>query len=152
MPRKPRVSKTSACREKLIAALLEKPTVREAARLVGLDESTAYHWLADPHFQRKYRKARRQVIEGAVSRVQQLTAGAAAAMARCLVCHGEIGGSFADELRAAKLIFDQALKGLELYDLVEELEAVKERLAEVERRHATGHPAPGGSPKGRGGG
>jgi hypothetical protein len=51
--------------ELAIAALLAEPTVEAAAARAGVSAGTLKNWLADPAFRRAYRRARREVVEGA---------------------------------------------------------------------------------------
>ena len=52
--------------EEAIAALLHTTTIAAAARNAGVGERTLRRWLAQPHFQAEYRRARRELIQGAI--------------------------------------------------------------------------------------
>jgi transposase-like protein len=112
--------------EAAIAALLTEPTVEAAAQRVGINESTLLRWLKEPEFGNEYRTARRLVVEGAVGRLQQTATQAVDALAWNLQC-----GIPAVEVGAAKAVLDQALKAVELMDLVERVAAL-EQAAETE--------------------
>jgi hypothetical protein len=62
-----------------LAALLAEPTIEAAAATAGISKSTLLRWLAEPDFRTRYRDARRQVVEHAVSGLQQATGEAVAA-------------------------------------------------------------------------
>jgi hypothetical protein len=109
--------------DQLIIALLNEPTYAQAAAKVGVPETTMYRWLREPAFKAAYRAARRDVLEGAISKLQQHTASAVDALARALTC-----GRTRDETRAADLILSHAIKGMELLDLAERLEHLEERM------------------------
>jgi hypothetical protein len=59
--------------EAAIAALLAESTIEAAATKVDICEKTLRLWLADPDFQRQYRQARRQIVDGAIVQLQQAT-------------------------------------------------------------------------------
>jgi hypothetical protein len=110
--------------EVAIAALLAEPTVVLAAEKVGIGESTLLRWLQEPSFKARYREARRQVVEAAIGRLQTVTTKAVDALERNLGC-----GIPAVEVGAAKAILDQAVKGVELVDLAERIEALEQAAA-----------------------
>ena len=115
--------KRSRKAEALIAALLTEPTAAKAAAAAGVSERTARAWLADPDFRAKYRAARRQVVEQAVGRLQSLTDRAVAALDRGLDADRD-----GDRIRAAVAVFDRALRGVELLDVLERVEHIEEHL------------------------
>src|SRR5215218_1802246 len=85
--------------EAAIAALLACPTIEQAAERAGVGESTLRGWLRDPAFQQRYRSARRQVVEQAISGLQQATGEAVTALRRNLT-----SGVPASEIASAKAI------------------------------------------------
>ncbi len=113
--------KRSRREEAAIAALLAEPTIDAAARQAGIAASTLRGWLRDPDFQRRYRDARRQVVEQAITAIQRATGEAVEALRRNLTC-----GVPAAEIAAAKAIMDQAVKGVELVDLAERVGALEQ--------------------------
>lgn len=119
--------KRSRREEVAIAALLTEPTISDAASKSGISESTMLRWLADPRFQAQYRAARRQVVEQAVSRLQQATSDAVETLSRNMLC-----GVPASEIAAAKAVLDFAVKGVELVDLAERVANLEQR-AEAEK-------------------
>jgi hypothetical protein len=136
--------KRSRKREQALAALLANPTVAEAAQAAGVGESTLRRWLADPAFRAEYRDLRRQVLETAVGQIQGGAGEAVDALRKALT-----SSQVANRIRAAKVLLDYAVRGLELFDLVgriEELEAkidqergemnLKARLARLDQRLA----------------
>jgi len=117
--------------EQAIAALLSEPTIEAAAKKAGISESSLLRWMAVPSFQERYRAARRQVVEHAVSRLQQATSEAVDALQRNLTC-----GTPAAEIAAAKATIDFSLKAIELTDLAERIEQL-EQLAPVAGKEPT---------------
>jgi hypothetical protein len=116
-------SKLGRKREAVIAALLSEPSQEAAARKAGVGEATVARWLRDPFFQAAYRQARRAVLEQAVGRLQQLCGEAADALKRNLTC-----GQPASEVRAAVAVLEQAGKGLEALDLLDEVAELRRQL------------------------
>jgi hypothetical protein len=118
--------KQSRKKEQAIAALLSSPTIASAAKAVGVSERTIRNWLKDPEFAAAYRRARQQVVEVTIGRIQQLTAPAAHTMEELLE-----EGSPAERLRVASMVMTYALKGLETADTQARLEEMERRIAEL---------------------
>lgn len=116
--------KRSRREEAAIAALLACSTLEAAAEQAGVAGSTLRGWLREPSFQARYRVARRQVVEQAISELQQVAGEAVTALRRNLTC-----GVPASEIAAAKAIIDQAVKGMELLDLAAEVAELKRQRA-----------------------
>ncbi len=87
--------------EKALAALLTSSNVRDAALASGLSEETLYRYLRDEEFSDEYRSARRQIVESAVSGLQQAANEAVETLRRNLACDNPQA-----EIRAAQLILD----------------------------------------------
>src|SRR4051812_36032813 len=92
--------------EAALAALLSEPTIEAAATKAGISESTLLRWMAEPAFKATYRDARRQVVELAVTGLQQATSEAVTALRRNMTC-----GLPPAEIAAAKAVLDFAVKG-----------------------------------------
>src|SRR5262249_17820314 len=103
-----------------IEALLREPTITAAARAAKGGQRTIFTWLNDPLFASAYRRGRSQIVEKAISELQSASSDAVLALKRNLKC-----GVPAVEVNAAKTILDQATKGIELSDLVEQVEQLK---------------------------
>src|SRR5437764_7546041 len=106
--------------EKALAALLAEPTHAAAAARAQVSEATLYRWLKQPAFQAAYRELRRRAVDGAVSHLQQATAEAVETLRRGLSC-----GQPVAEVRAARIVIDQAARWAELIDLAERLEELE---------------------------
>jgi len=110
--------------ESAIVALLEKPTVREAAASVGVAESTVHRWLRENDlFQTSYRKAQRSLYDHAMGRLQNATAEAAATL-REIMTSKEAPETA--RVTAARTVLDFARSNInlqELEDRVTSLEA-----------------------------
>jgi len=115
--------KLSRKRDLAVAALLSEPTVAAAADKAGVSERTLRGWLRQSAFQAAYQAARRQVLEGAIGRLQQAAGEAVETLRRNLSA-----GRPADQVRAAGLILQHALGTAELLDMAERLEALERLL------------------------
>src|SRR5215475_10010054 len=93
--------------EALIAALLTEPTHATAAAKAGVSEATLSRWLRLPEFQAAYRLARRELVEGAVGRIQ----AAAGQAVDTLLAVARDGAKDSDRVRAAVALLDHALRG-----------------------------------------
>jgi hypothetical protein len=111
--------------ELAIVALLQQPPVEEAATAVGVAPVTLWRWLQQPDFGEQYRAARRQVLEHAVTQLQQAASEAVGTLTRNLTC-----GVPSVEVRAAQAILDQAARGLEVLDLEARIAALEQAAAD----------------------
>jgi hypothetical protein len=115
--------KQSRKEDDAILALLTEPTIDRAAQKCGVANATLWRWLQTPEFQGKYRKARRQVFEEAILRLQHTAQEAVEALKRNLTCRVP-----AVEVKAALGILDQAVKAAELYELQERVKALEQEV------------------------
>jgi hypothetical protein len=118
--------------DRALAALLSQPTIVQAATTAGVSESTLLRWLAEPSFKARYRDARRQVVEHAVSSLQQATGQAVETLVEIT---GNIASPPAARVSAAKTILDFAVKGVELVDLAERVEQLEQAADVVKEKH-----------------
>lgn len=93
--------------EALIAALLCEPTHATAGAKAGVSEATLHRWLRLPEFQAAYRQARRELVEGAIGRIQAATGQAV----DTLLAVATGGAKDADRVRAAVALLDHAFRG-----------------------------------------
>jgi len=106
-------------REQAIIALLEQPSIKEAAQSVGIGEATLFRWLQEPEFQRAYREAKHRVVEQAISRLQQVS-GEAVDTLREIMLDTEKPPS--TRVTAAKAVLEWSIKAVEMEDLVTRVE------------------------------
>lgn len=107
-------------KEKALSSLLATNSVREAAADCGLSEETLYRFLKEPEFKSEYRETRRQMVETSIARIQQASGEAIDTLKRNLTC-----GNHSVEVRAAAIVLENSLKGVELTDILERLEALE---------------------------
>lgn len=115
--------KLSRKQEVALAALLECETIAAAAERAGIGESTLWRWMRIPAFSEQYRVSRQQVLSSSIGALQKASERAVAALCRNLDC-----GSPGVEVSAARVLLDQAFKATELYDVLERVEVLEERL------------------------
>jgi hypothetical protein len=92
-------------------------------------EVTLWRWLQLPDFQTAYRAARRQVVERAVSELQAACGAAVETLKRNLHCEQP-----SVEIRAAQVILEQAVKGVELIDLQQRVDRLEALLAAEQKQ------------------
>jgi hypothetical protein len=88
-------------KEKALTALLESSSITEAAQNCELSEKTLRRYLEEKDFSDEYAAARRQIVESAVSALQQAANEAVETLRRNLTCDNPQA-----EIRAAQLILD----------------------------------------------
>jgi DNA-binding MurR/RpiR family transcriptional regulator len=115
-------SKLPGKQEAALAALLAHPTVRDAARAANVAEGTIWRYLSDPTFSEHYKKARRQVTEHLIAR---LTSDSTKAARVLLEVAEDTNAPASARVSAARTIIEQALKGAELRDLMERIDALE---------------------------
>jgi hypothetical protein len=134
-----RGDKLTAKQERAITALLEHPTIREAADAADTDERTLRRWLALPVFLAAYRQARLQVVEGSIARLQQASGAAVTTLQECL--NADKAG---DQIRAAVAILDHCHRGAELLDLAGQVQELKKQVEGL--LNGNGNTPPPGGP------
>jgi hypothetical protein len=127
--------------EAAVAALLNCATLEQAATQARVSLKTLQRWLKEPAFLDLYRKARRAIVENAVTRLQQLTLQATLALHRNLSC-----GNASVEVGAATAILEHAARGLETFDLADQIARLEQQLAEVVAHGNNGRAQTAGRP------
>ncbi len=106
-----------------LVALLEHPTVKEAAQASGLHKATVYRWLGQPAFRSAYREARREAVARATARLQHLTGEAAEVLREVMNDPAQQGAA---RVGAARLVLDYAARMTEAEDLASRVEALEQ--------------------------
>lgn len=107
-------------KERALAALLESASIADAAKRCQLSQETLYRYLREKEFVANYREARRQIVENSISQLQRASGEAVETLRRNLSCSNPQA-----EIRSAQIILDNALKGVELVDILERLEQIE---------------------------
>jgi DNA-binding MurR/RpiR family transcriptional regulator len=108
-------------KEKVLVALVETSSIREAAKKSGIGEATIYRFLQDKEFLAEYRNARRQTVESAIAQMQNAASEAVERLKELQYCENP-----AVAARCAQIIFENALRGLETTDILERLEILED--------------------------
>ncbi len=120
------MSGLSAKQETAVAALLTEATIGGAAAKVGVTERTLHRWLDDPDFAEAYRAARREAVQQAISRLQQVSTHAVTVLLSLMADQTVAPGV---RLWAAEKVLDLALRTVELEDLQQRIEALEQAYA-----------------------
>jgi DNA-binding MurR/RpiR family transcriptional regulator len=107
-------------KEKVLVALVETSSIREAAKKSGIGEATIYRFLQDKEFLSEYRNARRQTVESAIAQMQNSASEAVERLKELQYCENP-----AVAARCAQIIFENSVKGLETIDILERLETLE---------------------------
>jgi hypothetical protein len=127
------VSENVACpmrsrrQDRFILALLEYPTLEKAAAAVGVSDVTLWRSLKRPEFAEAYRKARRDAFSQSVARLQHASNAAVGTLLRVMT---DREAPAASRVRAADVVLQTALRGMEMENIEARLSAL-EQAAEV---------------------
>ena len=117
-------NKLSRKKEQAIIALLEAPTVKEAAEMVKINPATLYKWMALPEFEEAYRKARHRAMGEAIARLQQASSEAVDTL-RDVMSDQE--ATPASRVTAARAVLELGMRGTEI-------EVIEVRLQQLEEQ------------------
>ena len=109
-----------ANKEKLLIALIETSSIREASKKSGIGEATIYRYLQDKDFLAEYRNARRQTVESAIAQMQNAASDAVERLKELQYCENP-----AVAARCAQIIFENSIKGMETTDILLRLETLE---------------------------
>ena len=113
--------------EKAIAALLKFPSIPEAAKSVGIADRTLFRWLKNEDFQEDYRKAKREVIDHAISQVQTVISSAVQTL-KDIMINNEAPPSA--RVSAARTIIETGIKTIEIQDLDDRITKLEKILSD----------------------
>ena len=119
--------KLTPIQERAIVALLSHANTRTAAKAVGVDETTLWRWLQDKDFHAAYMTARRETVQHALARLQQVSTEAVKTL-REVMRDKTAKGS--ERVSAAKAIIEYSIKAVEIEDMAERLSQVEAILAQ----------------------
>lgn len=105
-------------KELAMLALLEKPTIAEAAKSVKIGEATLYRWLREDSFQKSYRELKQEIMGHSITRLQKASSLAVDALVE-IVKDKEKPSSV--RVMSARSILDFSNKGVEIESLEESI-------------------------------
>ena len=133
MPVEVTEEKLTPKQERALLALLSVGEIKRAAAEAHVGEGTLWRWLQLPHFQTRYRAARRQLVETAIAQLQS-DCTIAVRVLREVAEDREAPAS--SRVSAAKTIIEQSVSAIELTDLQERIERL-ESLLEAQAKGKT---------------
>jgi hypothetical protein len=116
--------------DQFIVALLEHPTLEKAAAAVGVSDVTLWRCLKRPEFAEAYRKARRDAFSQSIARLQHASNAAVGTLLRVMT---DREAPAASRVRAADVVLQASLRGMEMED-------IEARLAALEQATPQGNP------------
>lgn len=119
--------------EQLIVALMNEPTISQAAKRLKVNESTIFRMMQDESFKAQYREARRALLYNSISQLQAIS-GEAVQTLRNIMNDAEV--SPAVRVNAAKSILDMGLKVTELEEVTERIERIEQTISSKGARFA----------------
>lgn len=111
---------------KAVEALISYDTVADAAKACGLGRDTLYRYMRDPLFDGELRKAKRAMVDQAVTSLQRSCKDAAAALAD--ICKDKDSPPSA-RVAAAREILSQTMRAIEVEGIEERLQTLEDRLS-----------------------
>ena len=109
--------------EQVIAALLSTATVRDAAKVAGVSETTVYRMMQDPVFAESYKQVRQQFVANALEGIQHLIGIASKTLLEIME---DPDAPTSSRVAACRTVLDMGLKSLET-------QAFSQRIADIER-------------------
>ncbi len=124
--KKPTATGKARKKQQAITALLEAPTIREAAEACGVSVRTLQRWLAESSFSEEYRRAKVSLLSAAAGRLS-----AATGLATSVLMHiaADQHSPSAARVTAARAIIEHAQRDREQDDLavrISKLESIRE--------------------------
>lgn len=98
-------------------------TRAEAARAAGVGESTLRGYMQDPEFVRRYQEAFGHMVQDATRQAQQAISPALSTLREVVEDEGQPAQA---RIQAARTILDQALKYMEISDILERIAKLEE--------------------------
>ncbi|MBP1934892.1 helix-turn-helix transcriptional regulator [Ammoniphilus resinae] len=113
--------------EQVIVALLNYPTIKQAADASGVGETTIYRWLRDEDFKQSYKEVRHKALGNTIARLQQVSQQAVNTLQEVMMDDTATPNS---RVSAAKAVLEMAFKAYELEDLAQRVEELEKHLEE----------------------
>lgn len=115
--------KLSRKQEQALVALLEHPTITQAAKACGIGETTLFRWLQITEFNQEYNNAKRQLLSQSITRLQQASNTAVNTLISVMTNQDSPPSS---RVTAAKTVLEMAIKAVEVDDLAKRIDELEE--------------------------
>jgi transposase len=112
----------TARQERVLAAILQTPSVESAAKRAGVSRGTIYNWMGNPTFKAALSRRQAELFGAALGQLKMATAAAVKRLADLVAAKDDRLA-----LMAAREILGTALRAHEAVD-------VEQRLADIEQR------------------
>jgi hypothetical protein len=142
---KPMQSRGHGCKlsrkcQQAVAAVLAEPTLKRAARKVGVSEGALGQWLKIPAFARLLADARDQAFRHALTRMQTAATQAVEVLVAAM---RRRRGDDRVKIKAAQALLTHCLRAAELLDLAERVAALEHELDQARKAKDDTHRAGG---------
>ena len=114
--------------EQGVLALVREATVEDAAKAIRVSTVTLWRWNQQPEFQARLRQVRRELAEGALGELQQLTGEAIQALQRNLT-----SGVPSVEVRAALGVLDRVIRANNVLDHEQRVAKLESQLEQLDQ-------------------
>ena len=108
--------------EEVIAALLQNPTIKEAATVTGLHENTVLRLMKQPEFQDQYRQARQELLQSTLNKLQELSSQAVATLSVVMAAQKSPASA---KVSAARTVLEMQLRLIETADILQRLAVIE---------------------------
>jgi hypothetical protein len=122
-----RIAILPAKQARAVLALLEHPTLKDAAAAVGVGETTLWRWSQTPEFKATYMDARREAVRQSIAHLQSATGEAVTCLRDVMK---STKASDAAKVSAARAVLELAMKAVEIEDLAERLATLEKLMAD----------------------
>jgi hypothetical protein len=99
--------------ELAVTTFLESRNVEDAARELGVSKTTFWRWQQTEEFQRLLRRARLEILEQSITRLQQASSMAVETLVGVMV---DTRNAPSARVNAARAVLDFAMKGMKVID------------------------------------
>ena len=117
-----RIKKVTFMAEQAIAALMQTGSVTRAAEALNIHPATLRSFMEDPAFKAQFTEARRRTVDEAIARAGAVLLDTVNELAGLIKDKDAAGNA---RVSAARLIWDMALHGVDLDELVNRLDALE---------------------------
>lgn len=112
-------------RLKGVKALLTTDSIEDAAKTAGVTRNTLYRWLKEEIFTKELSKAKRQMVQYSILKLQRSTKDAVQALSE--ICRDKDGTASA-RVAAAREILATSLKAIEIEELEARIEKLEQKI------------------------